>query len=181
MEIEIWKPVIGFEGLYEISNLGEIASLNYNGTKKRQLMKQVKNIWGYLWLRIHKDKKPHGFQVHRLVALNFIPNPENKPCVNHKDGDKTNNSVSNLEWVTYSENELHSFHVLGKVAFQPMKGKFGASHNRSKPVLQISLDGFLLHEYGSRYEASRATGISVGNINSCTTGRRNKAGGYIWI
>jgi hypothetical protein len=107
--MEVWKKIEGFEN-YEVSNYGNVKSLKYN---KIRLLKQ-ENVKGYLRVSLSKENKVKRFQVHRLVALSFIKNIENKPCVNHINGIKTDNTVENLEWVTYSENEKHSFNFLEK-------------------------------------------------------------------
>lgn len=107
---EIWKDVVGYEGYYQISNLGRIKSLNYG---KNGYAKILKNSfiasYKYYQIKLYKDTKSKILKVHRLLAQAFIPNPENKPCINHIDGDKLNNDLSNLEWCTYSENIQHAF------------------------------------------------------------------------
>lgn len=118
---EIWESVKGYEGLYEVSNLGRVRSLKRATTSGVVLNQAVKH--GYMHVCLSKDGKPSTKRVHRLVAEAFIANPMDKPVVNHIDGDKTNNAVSNLEWATNSENELHSFRVLGKKPNRPWKGK----------------------------------------------------------
>lgn len=127
MNDEIWKPIEGYEGLYEISNLGRVKSLgrtNRGGTKPEKIMRQQKQWTGYLQLGLTGlDGKQRYKKVHRLVATAFIPNPENKPMVNHKNGIKDDNRVENLEWVTASENHLHAFKELGKAGGTGKKGK----------------------------------------------------------
>ena len=118
---EIWESVKGYEGLYEVSNLGRVRTLKRATTSGVVLKQAVKH--GYMHVCLSKDGKPSTKRVHRLVAEAFIANPMDKPVVNHIDGDKTNNAVSNLEWATNSENELHSFRVLGKKPNRPWKGK----------------------------------------------------------
>lgn len=105
---EIWKDIKGFEGLYQVSNFGEVKSLPRNGTilKPRTLVGFIDDL-GYHQV-VLTSKKVHK-KIHRLVALAFIPNPENKPCVNHKNRIRTDNRVTNLEWCTYKENTTHSF------------------------------------------------------------------------
>lgn len=98
MKTEIWQPVKGYEGLYEVSNLGRIKSLNYNHTGKEKILKPANNGWGYLQIVLCRDGKVKHFKVHRLVAIAFLPNPEGLPEVNHKDENKSNNCVENLEW-----------------------------------------------------------------------------------
>ena len=114
---EVWKDIEGYEGLYQVSTCGNIKSLakprkNGNGrsyTQKEKLLKQTFTSTGYKKVELYKDGKRKGFKVHRLVAIAFIPNPDNKPEVNHIDGNKINNNIDNLEWVTSSENSIHAY------------------------------------------------------------------------
>lgn len=111
---EIWKPIPGYEGYYEVSNLGRVKSLGryvfrdlYKYYRKERIRSPYVNQ-GYLSITLNKDKSEKTYAVHRLVALAFIPNPDNKPAINHIDGNKQNNCVTNLEWVTSAENSSHA-------------------------------------------------------------------------
>lgn len=106
---EIWKPVKGYEYYYEISNLGRLVSLDYRGNGYRQLLKTNINKNGYEQVRLNVNKIGKNKKIHRLVAEAFLPNPKNKKCVNHKDSNRFNNVVNNLEWSTHSENTIHGF------------------------------------------------------------------------
>lgn len=136
---EIWKEIPGYEGYFEVSNLGNfrskdrIVKYKQNGTRlyPGKLLKCEQMQDGYQRIVLMKEAKKKRFMCHRLVALTFIPNPDNLPQVNHKDGVKNNNCVDNLEWCTQSENEQHSVKILGKC----MKGK-----TNSKSVYCIDLD-----------------------------------------
>lgn len=115
MPNEIWKPVNGYEGHYEISNKGRIKSVQRtikSTSGDRVLLSKIKPVFigphGYMFAHLRKDKKARTIPVHRIIAIAFIPNPEGKPCVNHIDADKTNFHISNLEWVTYKENLHHA-------------------------------------------------------------------------
>ena len=106
---EIWKDVVGYEGLYQVSNLGNAKALNFKN--KRGFNAILKNdiCKGYHQITIYKNRKGNRFKVHRLVAFAFIPNPNNFPQINHKDGNKENNDVVNLEWCTNSHNQKHAY------------------------------------------------------------------------
>ncbi len=118
MEQEIWKDVIGYEGLYQVSNLGRVKSLfrlmeypNYNKVLNERILKNLINSKGYYCTILYKNKKAKTFLVHRMVAIAFIPNPYNKPQINHKDGNKLNLSLSNLEWASCRDNILHAYNI----------------------------------------------------------------------
>lgn len=128
MEEEIWKDIKGFEGAYQISNFGNVKSLPrvvnkiYVGKvrqyQQKELIRKQRLIGhGYLYVGLNSNSSQSNILVHRLVAWHFIPNPENKPTVNHKDGNKLNNHVNNLEWATHSENAKHAFDTGLKVAW----------------------------------------------------------------
>lgn len=104
--MEIFKDIKGYEGLYQISNLGNVKSLKFN---KQRILKSLKNGRGYLNIRLYKNDINKTYSIHRLVALNFIPNPKNKPDVNHINAIKTDNRIDNLEWTTTQENVNHAF------------------------------------------------------------------------
>ncbi len=120
MDKEIWKDIPNYEGLYQVSNLGRIKSLprqwiagkGFKMSHGEKIISPSKKKGGYLFTHLYKNKKEKIYLVHRLVAIAFIPNPENKPGVNHKDGIKGNANLENLEWVTKSENEIHA-HKMG--------------------------------------------------------------------
>ena len=138
MENTIWLPIKEFNNNYFVSNTGLIKSTSRKvkckgGFRviKERVLKTFKKIGGYEFCDLGRKNKR---LVHRLVAIAFIPNPENKPCVNHKDGNKHNNNVDNLEWVTYSENEFHSYNKLGKKAISHFTGKKGILCVNSKKV-----------------------------------------------
>lgn len=104
--VVLWKPVKGYEGLYEVSNTGEIKSIYYG--KKPRILKKSKTTTGYYKVELYKKKKRKSIRVHRLVAMAFIPNLEMKPNINHKDGNPLNNNMDNLEWCTQLENVIHA-------------------------------------------------------------------------
>lgn len=185
---EIWKDIVGYEGKYQISNLGNVKSIYYKKkTNKKDPHILVGNKYKgrnpYRYVNLSKYGKIKSVKIHRLVAEYFIPNPENKPYVNHKDGDKGNNRVDNLEWVTPLENNLHAYYVLGK---HPMKGfKFDKNKN-SKRVNQyyVSKEGYKYHiaTYCNVKAAGMINNLCPRSISCCCQKNKNyqQVGGYIW-
>ena len=171
---EIWKDIEGYEGLYQVSNLGRVKSLNYNRTKKEKILKPRSNKDGYLRVVLYKEGKSKQYLVHRLVAQAFIPNPDNKPQVNHKDDNKTNNKVENLEWVTSKENANY-----GTRNKRSAKSRTN-DKKRSKPIYGINVKTNEKIEFPSTMEAER-NGFNHGNIVKCLKGRKNSHKGYKWF
>lgn len=170
MEKEIWKPVKGYEGLYEVSNKGNIKSLNYNKTGNEKVLRPADNGRGYLYVVISKNGERKNMLIHRAVAEVFLENPYNLPQVNHRDEDKTNNSVENIEFCSCKYNLEYS-----KVSQK-------AVEVTSKPVIQFTKDGRFVSEYKNIREAERYTGIHHNQISRCCLGRKHykSAGNYKW-
>lgn len=169
---EIWKPVKGYAGLYEVSNLGRLRSLPRKGTKGGIISPTYSNTKHYAHVPLTKNAKVRTVSLHRIVAEAFIPNPENKPQVNHKDGNKRNNAVDNLEWATPEENMQHAF----RTGLKDTKAAI-AAHSRS--VAQI-VEGKIIKTFSSVREAEKATGAANQNIIKVCQGTRRMAGGFEW-
>lgn len=154
---------------------------------KERFLKQCKDSKGYLQVHVRINKQGKMFLVHRLVAEAFIPNPERKPCVNHINGDKTDNRVENLEWCTYSENNKHAWDNNLQVVTKKHKvhsyelGKRQGGFN-SKITLQFDLHGNLIKEWETATEAAKHLKINRNNISSCCLNKYGykTAGGYMW-
>lgn len=169
---EIWRPIVNFEGLYDVSNIGRVRSLNYRGHNKKEILKSYISNNGYVYIRLTKNGKNKLYRVHRLVAMAFIPNPNNLPIINHKNEIKTDNRAENLEWCTHSYNWKYS--GIDKKAHN------AACQVNKKPVLQYSKTGELLNEYESLSEASQQIAIPYQCISACCRGELKSSGGYIW-
>lgn len=175
---EQWKPVVGYEGQYEVSNTGLVRSIDrkvcgkngINITKYGNIINPHIIKHGYLRVGLSKDNKRKNFLVHRLVAEAFIPNPNKYPYINHKDENTSNNNVSNIEWCNQSYNMRYS-NVAERVA-----------KIRRKAVRQYTLNGEFVAEYKSVTEASKATNTAMLSICSCCKKRHgySYANGYIW-
>lgn len=162
---------------YYITDTGDVYSRNYHKSSRIKKLKPQKDKRGYLYITLCKNKKQYIKKIYRLVAEAFIPNPENKPQVNHKNGIKSDNRVENLEWNTQSENMLHRYRILGQKG--SMHNKLGINNPFSKIVLQMLNDKIIAEFYGC-HEANRFTGINYKHISRCCLGNRKTAGGFQW-
>lgn len=169
--MEIWKDVVGYEGLYQVSNQGRVRSLYFG---KIRMLKQRKLRTGYMQVGLTKTKKIKFYNVHRLVSAAFIPNPDNLPEVNHKDEDKTNNTVENLEWCDRKYNINYGNRLV------KLSEKMTNRVDRSKPILQYTLDGTFVKEWNSISEIKRFLGYSKYCIIECCRFYFKQAYGYIW-
>jgi len=164
------KFIKGYEGRFSIDIKGNVYSHMNNAGKSNiksyKLRKQQISIWGYPVIDlVNKNRQRKKRPIHRLVALTYIKNPLNRPCINHKDGNKQNNNINNLEWVTYSENEKHSRNFLNKVPT-----------NRQK--ISAYKDGILIGSFISITEAAKQLKVYSSNISKVLANERAHTGGY---
>ena len=169
MDNEIWCDVKGYEGRYQVSNLGNVKSLNYRGTGKEKILRQGKNTWGYLFVILTKNGEHKMYQVHRLILMTFNP-VENMSelLVNHRDEDPTNNNLNNLEWCTALYNNTYND-----------RHKRVAEKN-SIPIAQLTLDGKFVKAWKSSHEAEREGGFYQGAIIKCCKNKFNREGNNIY-
>lgn len=170
--METWKNIKGYEGLYQVSSEGRVKSLERKDCLgrivKERILKTAPNAQGYPIVVLCAGGKQKMFKVHRLVCQAFHKNPENKPCVNHIDENKTNNAASNLEWCTYEENNNHGTH------------NERVAKANSKPVGQYTLNGELIKIWPSPCEAGRQAGFDRGTISNVANGKRKTHKGFVW-
>ena len=199
---EIWKDIKGYEGKYKISNLGHILMLGAysDGRKYKQGLKKTRvDKGGYEYVNLTNwEGKVETVKIHRLVAEAFIPNPENKPCIDHIDCNRTNNNVDNLRWVTYKENannpitRINLSKALIKVCESEenrQKKRYVAKIQKNiearrikiiKPILQFDKNGIFISEFSSVTEAAQSVNGNVTSIIRNCKGKRPSAYGYIW-
>lgn len=167
---ELWRDIEGYEGLYQVSNLGRVKSFDtkdkLDRIRKGRVLKGRKDKYGYIQVGLYKQGAASKKKIHRLVAEAFISNPENKPEVNHIDEDKTNNIISNIEWVTPKENLNHGTR------------NERSSRKQSIPIIATNLNtGEYREFYGSR-ECARQLGLNQSNITKVLKGKQKQTGGY---
>lgn len=168
---EIWKDVKCYEGYYQVSNLGRIRSLNRKVFKskhqielKGKILNLTQNNSGYFGVNLCVNNKRKKFLIHRLVAISFIPNPNNFDCINHKDEDKSNNCIDNLEWCNHKYNNNYgSF-------------KSRISQKNSKPVICLELD----KKFKNQTEAANYFNLKQAAISFCCYNPNRTSGGYHW-
>ena len=175
---EIWKGIKGYEGLYQVSNLGRVKSLErvskhtkgYMAHYKEKILASISEKNGYVRTILTKNNTSKSYYIHRLVAEAFIPNPDNLPEVNHIDENKANNCVNNLEWCTHKYNSNYGTRLKKEHISHINHPKL------SKRVLCVET-GII---YNSAHEANRQTNINLTNICKVCRGERHIAGGYHW-
>lgn len=182
MDNEIWIPVSGYETLYEVSDKGNVRSIAFLCSRNNRLqprraprcLRQETSRDGYKRVVLSRYGEHKHFGVHRLVAMAFIPNPNNLPQVNHINEDPSNNNVFNLEWCTGKENCNHGLHR------QRIKERQTNAAHHSKAVNRYSIDGKYICSYPSAREAERQTGIASEQISRVCMGKNRHAGGFLW-
>ena len=185
MDTEIWKPVFGYENSYEVSNLWIV--------KSKKTLKPLKwsSTWNwYLKIKVKKENWTRNLIIHRLIAQSFIPNPENKPCVNHINWIKTDNRVENLEWVTYSENMKHAYktslhkqtenNFFKRNAWRFSKWKFWKDSMGAKTIIQYDLLWNIIKEWWSIIDVKRTLWFSKSSISACCRWKYKTSYGFIW-
>lgn len=184
MENEVWKDIKGYEGLYQVSNLGRVKTLERkiynNGIKKETLQKEKimsnkkTNGNGYIIVSLTKNGASKNKYVHRLVAETFMGNEDNLPCINHKNEIRSDNNVNNLEYCTYKYNNNYN----GKAKRAGLKLR--NNKKTSKKIYQMNENDEIINEYPSISQASRELNISVQSLCECLRGKQKHCLGYKW-
>lgn len=170
---EIWKPIEGYEGLYEVSNLGRVKSFAIPAMKQGKILKPNKKSNGYMRIILCKNGVHKFVYIHRLVAEAFVPNPENKPCVNHIDNERANNHADNLEWCTQKENVRHA----AKQGRLCKENGIKAGIKTRKAV--VATNGVHTIHFKSMRDAERS-GFNMRSVWRCCNRKRKTHMGYSW-
>lgn len=180
MEEEIWKEIEGFDN-YQISSLGRVKNIKFD-----RYVKPLLDNKGYLTVNLYKDGKMKHLTLHRLIAIAFIPNPENKPCIDHINTDRSDNRIENLRWCTQKENHNNPLSIVnhgnassGRVVSEEqkknqsekMKGRFKGVRKSSKKIIQLTLDGIFVREWDAIKDAAESLGVSSPAIWNCLNGK----------
>lgn len=183
--MEIWKDIKNYEGLYQVSNLGRVKSLDrkvktgikYNDYKiaKGKILKLNQKRNGYLTVDLSKENKVKTITVHRLVALNFIPNPKNKEEINHINCKKYDNRVENLEWVTSEENKEHA--KLNKLYYNPKRKQVRCKQTNTTFESSYNAGEWLNN---NKFKNSKNTAVIANKIRMCCNNKQKVAYGYTW-
>lgn len=179
---EKWLCIQDYEGLYEISNYGRVKSLSKYKNRKEFIMKQYKDKWGRYVVSLYKNSHKKARFVHRLVAQAFIPNPNNKPEVNHKrpiTNILCDNRVDNLEWCTSKENSQWTIKC-GNL-YSPSLGKYGKDNIKSKPIVQLTPNKQFIREWENARQIDRELNIDYRFISNVCTHKSKTAKGYIFM
>lgn len=171
--MEIWKDIKNFEGLYQVSNHGNVKSFHF-GCKQ---LTPKKNNKGYLWVELRKDGVKKQLLIHRLVAMHFIKNPHNYPIINHKDENPANNRVENLEWCTNSYNVNY---FLNRHQRRTRTKLYDGKPRVEPPINQYSIDGRLIKTWGKCIHVRHEWNKNEHSIRECCLGKRKTAYGFKW-
>lgn len=202
MENIIWKPVVGYEGLYEVSNCGDVRSLRFRNQKLTKDLTQRTNNKGYKMVYLSEKGKTKLVLVHRLVAMAFVDNPQNYPIVNHKDENPLNNNADNLEWCTYSYNRTYSMDIhperrkelSNKLVKHSPRNKKGFPHKHYKRVAILDDNNDIIRIYENAATAAQVLGLQTCNItevckanahlnigNKQQIVKKRRTGGHIFV
>lgn len=180
MEKEFWKEIEGFDN-YQISNLGRVKNIKFD-----RLVKPLLDNRGYIMVNLYKNGKMKRLSLHRLIAIAFIPNPENKPCIDHINTDRSDNRIENLRWCTQKENHNNPLSLMNhskaakgrtvseeqkKNQSEKMKGRYKGNKWGSKKIIQLTLDGIFVREWDAIKDAADSFGVSSSAIWNCLNGK----------
>lgn len=179
--METWKDIEGYEGIYQVSSFGRVISMprkvnnrwGYFISKQKNIKPRISKC-GYGFVALYKNNKRKDVRIHRLVANAFLNNLNCYPIINHKDGNKMNNNVENLEWCSYSQNTNHA------IENNLIRFYKGSQNKKARKIAQCDLNGNVVKVWFGVRDVARQTGYSYGNIDQCIRNKRKTAYGYVW-